>query len=148
DSIHQSKVSNSERFEFGSRLVYTEPIAKQAYLEVSYELSTNQDISQQLTYNVPDEPLSVERGHLDSNFSSDYQLRVFANNIGANLKVNRNKWNLTAGMTLQNLSYGQIDYMGADNFQYSVLNFSPNIRLGYSNANKINISLNYNGRSR
>lgn len=145
DTVDQRKEGKNNSLTFGSKLSYTEPLAKKIFLEVNYSVDVNNN--QTATYSYDQIP-ELGRDTLNQLFSSDYIFNVLTNSIGSNLRFNYEKVNFSFGGNLANASFRQTNNFDNSTLRYNYINFFPRANIRYIRTKQSSVSLGYNGRTR
>lgn len=157
DSIYRYISTPTKNFNYTAQLTYSEPIAKATFLQFSYEFQYKYNESDRSTYNLlpfPDWSIGQRApdGYLNNEVDSlgKYaEYRYFNHDISTSLRIIREKYQLSAGISLQpqssEMSYKKGDFM-IDTTR-TVFNFAPNIdfRLRFSKVSQLRFT--YRGRS-
>lgn len=96
DTIDQNQLFENDVLNLGARANYTEPLGKRRYLEFSYQYSLAENRADKEVY----DRLSGER-NFNPLLSNAYTNRFGYHRAGAGLRINRKKWNGSAGLDLQ-----------------------------------------------
>jgi hypothetical protein len=146
DTLNQKKLANSKKNTTMLKAAYTQPLNKSVFLEFNYEFNFSSNTSQQLSYDLPAGDNNPD-GVLNKAYSSDYKLNILMNTAGGNFKINKKKFNFTAGVAVAQTDYKQQDYLGTRNLKQSYFNFFPSAMLQLRPGSAKNIMINYNGQS-
>lgn len=96
-SIIQSNTQTTDNQTAGISLAYTEPLGNRKYLEANYNYRTNRN---EVVRQVFDENSGVPVAN--AQLSNEYNSNYIYNRPGLNLRVNRQKYNFTMGVSYQN----------------------------------------------
>lgn len=159
--LHRYNTSPSDNQSYSARLQYSEPIAKQTYLQFSYQFQYSQNKNDRRAYAIyeldPDwhigEPLpnGLLDGdkYLDAGASQYAEYKNYNHNAQLTLRFNRDDWQLSAGLSFQPqrsvMSYEKNGY--AIDTARTVFNFSPNIDYRYRFSKQSQLRFQYRGRS-
>lgn len=165
--LHRYNTSPSDNQSYSVRLQYSEPIAKQTYLQFSYQFQYSQNKSDRRAYAIyelaPDwtigQPLPDGLlGDKDNNGVDDYldakasqyaEYKNYNHSAQVTLRFNREDWMLSAGLNFQPqrsvMSYEKNGY--AIDTARNVFNFSPNVDFRYSFSKQSQLRFQYRGRS-
>ncbi len=99
DTLQQRQNQSDDQLDYGIRVSYTEPLGKRKYLEANY---SHQNYSNELVKDFFD--IIENREQLNTLLSDHFQRDYIYDKAGFNFKMNRKKWNLTAGISGQNSS--------------------------------------------
>ena len=150
--VNQRFDQNSNSTSLTGRVVYTEPIAKNLFLEANYSYSWNKNTSGKKTYNSSSND-SVD-GMLVYNPANEKEDLNYSNNIvnlsqnhraGMNLSYQLKKFRAQLGLSANptithNETNGKI-------YDSKVVNWSPNAMLFYTPNDNTNLRMFYFGRS-
>ncbi|MBR4047511.1 MAG: TonB-dependent receptor [Bacteroides sp.] len=165
--LHRYNTSPSDNQSYSVRLQYSEPIAKQTYLQFSYQFQYSQNKSDRRAYAIyeldPDwtigQPLPDGLlGDKDNNGVDDYldakasqyaEYKNYNHSAQVTLRFNRDDWQLSAGLNFQPqrsvMSYEKNGY--AIDTARNVFNFSPNVDFRYRFSKQSQLRFQYRGRS-
>lgn len=145
--IDQRKYNQNQNHSAGATFNYTEPLVKDLFLLLNYQLNYNNQESEIQSFDqqvggVPENEI------LDSLYSSHYIYRILSNRGGVRLQYNpKEKLKLTVGGDVSSSGYTQEDLIGDSTIRYHYLNFFPSVSMSYRKSMQSNISFNYYGRS-
>ena len=146
-------------FNYRAQLTYSEPIAKNTFLQFSYQFQYMYSESDRRTYDLYNNglynwgigdplPDNYESSEVDS-LGRYAEYRYYNHDASVALRFIREKWQLSAGMSFQPqhtvLSYKRGDYM-VDTAR-NVFNFAPNIDFRYRFSKVSQLRFTYRGRS-
>ena len=146
-------------FNYRAQLTYSEPIAKNTFLQFSYQFQYMYSESDRRTYDLYNNglynwgigdplPDNYESSEVDS-LGRYAEYRYYNHDASVALRFIREKWQLSAGMSFQPqhtvLSYKRGDYM-VDTAR-NVFNFAPNIDFRYRFSKVSQLRFFYRGRS-
>lgn len=155
--INQRYASNSRNSSLSGRVVYTEPLGHDFYMEANYSYSWNMSRSVKDTYNSGGDPVSNldrDAGHLSYDQNGEVYDPTYSNNI-LNRYVNQ-----SAGLTFMYQKEKLRAQLGAslrptdthnetngENYDSKVLNWSPEAMLSYDINDNTMVRFFYFGRS-
>ena len=161
DSIlnrNQYVTTPSNNYNVGAELMYSEPIAKAVFLQLTYGFSYRYTESDKRTYDMYaidpgweiDDPLPGNYlNHAVDSLGKYAEYKYYTHDARVALRFIREKWQLNVGVSVRPqhtvLSYKKGDYM-IDTVR-NVTNFTPNIDFRYNIDKQTNIRFNYWGRS-
>ncbi|QOI97095.1 MAG: outer membrane beta-barrel protein [Flammeovirgaceae bacterium] len=136
--IEQRNYQNNDNQNYGATLTYTEPLGKRKYLEGSYSLNSNRNQVTREVYDIVNET-EVLNNLLSNSYSSDYLYQ----RGGLNFRMNRTKFNITAGV-----AYQQTNLQGDLNPPFEDINRTfknvlPVVRFNYDISGTRHIMFNY-----
>ena len=150
--VNQRFDQNSNSTSLTGRLVYTEPIVKNLFLEANYSYSWNKNTSGKKTYNSSSND-SVD-GILVYNPAGETEDFSYSNNIinlsqnhraGMNLSYQLKKFRAQVGMSVNpTITHNETN---GKTYDSKVVNWSPNAMLFYSPNDNLNLRMFYFGRS-
>ena len=154
DPVNQRYDQLSKGASLSGRLVYTEPLMKNLFLEANYEYAWNRNISEKDTYNSGaygfDENslyllYNPEKETLDPTYSSSILNRYINQRAGVSFTWQTDKLNAQLGAQVNptnthNETNGEV-------YDSKVVNWSPAARVRYMINNNMQLMLNYDGRS-
>ncbi len=141
---------------YSAQVTYSEPIAKNTFLQFSYEFQYGLNKNDRKTYNLNDFPwalgnslpIGYQTAEVDS-LSKYAEYRTYSHEGSVTLRFNREKYQLSAGINLEPqhtvLSYKRADYM-IDTTR-NVFNFAPNVDFRYRFSKVSQLRFQYRGRS-
>ena len=141
--VNQRKTSETNTLAFATKLTYTEPLSKVAYLELDYGVTVNNSIAKNFSY---DSSAPGQYQTLDSFYSSNYKYNILTNTGGAALRFVYKKINFSFGSDISDSKYNQMDEMRNDSSRkYDYLNFFPKATFVYSLGRETSFRFNYLG---
>lgn len=141
---------------YSAQVTYSEPIAKNTFLQFSYEFQYGLNKNDRKTYNLNNFPwalgnslpIGYQTAEVDS-LSKYAEYRTYSHEGSVTLRFNREKYQLSAGINLEPqhtvLSYKRADYM-IDTTR-NVFNFAPNVDFRYRFSKVSQLRFQYRGRS-
>ena len=152
---NQFIASPTKNTTYSAQVTYSEPIAKNTFLQFSYQFQYGLNKNDRKTYNLNDLwslgdalPMGYMNAEVDS-LSKYAEYRTYSHQGSVTLRFNREKYQLSAGLDLQPqhtvLSYKRGDYM-IDTTR-NVFNFAPNVDFRYRFSKVSQLRFQYRGRS-
>lgn len=143
-SIDQLKENSSSTLAFSGKAVYTEPLSKKLFMELSYGLTVNNSTAANKTYDV-----DTNGGRLLNNFfSSDYTFNIRTNSGGLNFRFVLKNANISFGSDVARIDYTQIDHLRGDSERkYHFVNLFPRVSYTYRFGKQTSLTLGYNGNT-
>ena len=151
--VNQFFDQNSKSTSLSGRLVYTEPIAKNLFLEANYSYSWNKNTSNKSTYNSGSN-LFDENGMLiynsvgavyDETYSNDIVNLSQNHRAGMNLSYQLKKFRAQLGLSANpTITHNKTNGETYDN---KVVNWAPQAMLFYTPNDNVNLRVFYFGRS-
>jgi hypothetical protein len=142
DTTDQEKKNDSKVNVFNTKIVYTEPIAKNLYAEFNYAFRLSTNNAENLSY---DKALDGKYSLLSDTFSTHYSFDVTTNTGGASLKYNGKKLTLGIGTDVASTNFRQEDLFKDTLLKRNYLNFFPKANLTYKFNSQSRINIRYNG---
>lgn len=151
--VNQMYDQNSRNASLTGRLVYTEPIVKNLYLEGSYQYSWNQSKSIKDAFNALDSVVEGDKisqsGYDMANPDPIYSSKIINRNIrqqaGITLSYQNEKLNAQVGMRA--MPQHTVNETNGESYENKVVNWSPTARVRYRFTDFLNLDMNYNGSS-
>jgi hypothetical protein len=140
--IDQLKRNTGTALTVSSRLSYTEPLSKVAFLTFRYGLNITNNGSERLSFNRGGADWSTTP---DSLYSSSYDYDMLTHNGAATLRFVLKKYNISVGGEVFNTSWQQYDRLRNTTQRRSFNNYAPSASIRYSFSKQSNLSLQYNG---
>jgi hypothetical protein len=140
--INQIYNRNALTRSIGGNITYTEPMSRRSLLALTGFYNINTGSSDRLAYNYDStiRKYSLPDTLLTDNFASDYR---YAGG-GASYKNNWRKFNLTAGITLQEAMLDAMNKSSGSSIRQSFTDLLPNALLQYNTSSTKNWRLVYN----
>lgn len=146
DTIDQYKVNKTKSTNINTNITYTEPLAKDFTLAISYALAVNNSTADRRTFNK--DAGSGPYNMLDSIYSSDYKLNQLSNQGGAVFNLQKQKYSFNIGTKVAGVRFKQVDELGR--FSDLVRNFTnwyPQASFQYKFTKQSSLRLSYNGNT-
>ena len=161
DTIRRYITTPTNNYNLGTEISYSEPLADKVYLQFSYRFNYGYNESDNSTYDLF--KYAADRnnfilGLLPNDFSSDWldpeqskyaEYKTFEHNARVMLRINREKWRLSAGVAFRpqttKLSFKK-DIHDIDTTR-NVFNFSPEVDFRYQPERHTQLRFSYRGRS-
>ncbi|MEO5948397.1 MAG: outer membrane beta-barrel protein, partial [Chitinophagaceae bacterium] len=144
DTIDQQNIRNSEAKGINTKISYTEPLAKDFYLELSHSISYNSNSTERLT-NIKNNNGKYES--LIDSLSNSFVFNRIVNTPGLNFRMNKKKYNYSFGASVGFSNFIQKNITDATVTKYKFINFFPRASYNYKIKPSENIRFNYNGSS-
>jgi hypothetical protein len=147
DTVDQFKANKIKSTNINTNITYTEPLAKDFTLALSYALAVNNATSDKRSFNKP-----VNNGAnysvLDTLYSSDYQLNQLSNQGGAVFNLQKQKFTFNFGTKIAGVKFKQVDEFGrSPDFTRNFTNWYPQASFQYKFTKQSSIRLSYNGNT-
>lgn len=154
--VNQRQDRTSKSASLRGRLVYTEPVAKNLYLEANYQYGWSRSRSDKLVYNsgnlkdtLPDEVNGLvyqESGeYLDETYSSSILNRTITQRGG--LSLNYQKPNMRAQIGISANPTDTYNETNGETYKSKVVNWAPQATFNYEFSDYSHMRIRYNGRS-
>jgi hypothetical protein len=143
----QRKANENQALSLSSKLTYTEPLSKVAFLDANYTFKVDNNSAVKETYN-KQTPTDDSYNSLDSFFSNNYRYNVQTHTGGASARFMFKKLNFSVGGSVANATFLQEDLMRDTSRTYNITNFFPKANFKYSFNKQRRLSLDYNGYTR
>ena len=144
DTTDQQNIRNSEGTGVSTRLVYTEPLGKELFLELSHSLSYNQNDNDRFT-NIKSHNGKYER-QVDT-LSNSFTFNRLVNTPGVSIRWNKKKFALTIGASAGFNNFIQKNNSEKVTTRNSFVNFFPRANYTYKIKPSQSIRVNYNGNT-
>lgn len=159
-TINRYNETPSVSYNYSTRAMWSEPLWKATFLQLSYQFSYRYNDSQRSTYNLASDldEWGIPNWNLPSNYkdSIDYALSRFAtyenldHDITMQLRFIREKYNMNVGFSLLP-QHSKMRYQGQNISDTlvtrTVFNFTPTMNFRYRWSKQTNLRVNYRGRS-
>lgn len=137
--LNQLNNQLTENTALGATVSYTEPLGNRRYVELNYNFNQNLNEVDRKVYDVEDVG-DILNEDLSAVYKSDYQYH----RPGFNFRINRNKYSLTLGTSMQSTSlHGDIISTGESIMPPTYNNFLPMAHFNYELASTKNLSIDY-----
>ena len=152
--INQRYDQNSRNSSLSGRVVYTEPLGHDFYLEANYSYSWNKSTSVKDTYNSGANSLDAAEEHLvydpagetyDDTYSNNILNRYVNQSAGLNFMYQKDKIRAQLGAAFRPTDTH--NETNGEDYDSQVFNWSPQAMLGYDIDDNTNIRMFYFGRS-
>lgn len=154
--VNQRQERTSKSASLRGRLVYTEPLGNDFYLEANYQYGWSRNTSKRLSYNSGniDDPLAddvtsliyqVDGEVLDHTYSNDILNRTITQMGGLNLSYQTQK--VRAQIGVQANPTDTYNETNGEVYKSNVVNWAPQARFNYEFSDYSHLMFNYNGRS-
>lgn len=140
----ENKVVNTSNT-IGARIAYTEPLAKDFYLEASYAFNkANRNNLRDIFAN---DGMGSYRNKVDS-LSNDYEYNEMSNTPGVGIRYSNKKINFNVRTSVALTQYEQINKTLGNSRSYNFANHAPSANFFYKLKPNEGIRFGYNGNSR
>ncbi|MDB5230110.1 MAG: hypothetical protein JWN76_915, partial [Chitinophagaceae bacterium] len=143
--VDQNKISRSDNNSVTSKFVYTEPLSKKVFMELSYSLRFSNNQSERLSYSA--DPTG-KYNLFDSLYSNSYKYNYVINTGGVNFKYNTKKINLSGGTDVAKADFTQTDVLRSSSLKRQYTNLFPKGNFTYIFNQYSRFTLTYNGSTK
>lgn len=142
DTIDQQNIRNSENTGINTKLAYTEPLFKDAFMEFSYAFSTNKNSNERIS-NAQD----LNGKYLDviDTLTNQFKFDRLVNQPGVNFRYNKKKISYALGSSLALNHFVQKNITTDKRYAYDFVNFFPTALVNIKMSGNKSFRLNYNG---
>lgn len=144
-TIDQIFDSYSSTKSYGTTVSYTEPIAKNSQLEIAYNHSYSQSISDRTTKSF--DILTNEYTKIESNLTNNFQNTYKSDRGTISYRYAKNDFTFSIGNGVQWGNLNSINKTNGYTIEQNYINLFPTAQLTYSVNKSQNIRFNYNGRT-
>ncbi|UOE48628.1 TonB-dependent receptor family protein [Mucilaginibacter sp. SMC90] len=146
DTIDQYKVNKTKSTNINTNITYTEPLAKDFTLAISYALAVNNSTADRRTFNK--DAGTGPYNMLDSVYSSDYKLNQLSNQGGAVFNLQKQKYSFNIGTKVAGVRFKQVDEFGrVEDLVRNFTNWYPQATFQYKFTKQSSIRISYNGNT-
>lgn len=139
DTTNQAKQNHTNTLSFYGKAIYTEPLSKNVFMEVSYAATINNSTARNISINNGEQ-------QYDPAYSSDYKFNIVTNRGGLNFKYNTKKIVVSAGSDLSFTDYLQQDRLNNDtSWRRSFLNVFPSATFNCKIGKQTSLYVSYQG---
>ena len=154
DPVNQRYDQLSKGASLSGRLVYTEPLTQNLFLEANYEYAWNRNLSEKQTYNSGEYGYDATSQYLFYNQEGETYDPTYSNSV-LNRYINQKAgisftWQtdkLNAQLGAQANPTDTHNETNGKNYDSRVINWSPAARLRYTIGENMHLTMSYNGRS-
>lgn len=143
DTVDQRNINNQHSGSFTSKLAYTEPLFKDAFMEFSYSFNlyqnTNDKVSKQGTNGKYD--------NIIDSLTNTYQFNRTMNSPGVNFRYNKKKLNYSIGTALGFNTYQQKNLTANTDLTRDFTTIMPRASITYKIKANSNLRFSYKGNS-
>lgn len=142
DTVDQQNLRKSDTRSLNTRISYTEPLAKDMYMELSYALNINNNNNDRIS-----NAKSVDGKYEEviDTLSNSFTFDTYVHTPGLNFRINKKKINASFGGRLGINHFKQMDNTANQLTNYNFINFFPQANITYKMKSNQNIRLYYNG---
>lgn len=144
DTTDQQNIINSEGTGITTRVVYTEPLLKDLFLELNYSLSYNNNENDRITNT---KALNGKYESEVDTLSNSFTFNRLVNTPGISFKWNKKKFNLTIGASAGFNNFVQKNNTKNLDTRYNFVNFFPRAFYNYKIKPSQSIRISYSGNT-
>jgi len=142
DTTDQQNIRDNEANEFSTKVAYTEPLAKDLYLELSYILNYNSNSNERITNR---KSINGKYEDIVDSLSNKFIFDRLVNTPGINFRLNKKKYNFSFGSSVGFSHFIQKNITGGTRTNYNFTNFFPRASFQYKFKPSENMRFSYNG---
>jgi hypothetical protein len=142
DTTDQQNINSAEAQGLGIKLAYTEPLIKDMYMEISYALNFNNNISDRITN--ANDGTGKYYDRIDS-LSNSFTFKRIVNTPGLSFRINKKKYNYSFGSSVAFNRFVQDNRTLERTYNYNFVNFFPRALFQYKFKPNESFRANYNG---
>lgn len=143
DTINQQKDNHSRFFSFNGKVTYTEPVAKDHYIELNTGYSNTTSSADRVTYDY----VNGKYDALNELLTNDYNFLINTYVGGAAYRITKKKYNVSFGSDVAYQVFEQTDNRQNTSFSYNRTNLFPRANFNYSFKPQTRLNVSYNGRT-
>lgn len=143
DSIDQRNDITSRGFNTGLRVIYTEPVFKDRYLEFTYTWNHNSTVSDKLTYDYNASKGEYDR--LNDSLSNSFENTFSTHQAGVSIRTQKKGYDYSAGLNVQLSDLDNNNISKQNRLQQHAVNFFPSASFNYSFGNNRRLRFFYRG---
>ncbi|MDB5245736.1 MAG: hypothetical protein JWQ40_130 [Segetibacter sp.] len=144
NNIDQMKLYDVSTLTASGRVVYTEPVVKNVFVELNYGVRSNNIESKKLSY---DKNFNGKYEALNDTFSNNYNYKILTNSGGMSWKYNSKKLTAGIGSDVAVANFNLEDVFTKINTRYSYTNLFPRSNVSYKFNPNSSVNLSYNGNT-
>jgi Outer membrane protein beta-barrel family len=142
DTTDQLNNGNSDAKGMNTKIAYTEPLAKDFYLELSHAIAWYSNSNERLTYHKSN---NGKYEDIIDTLSNSFVFDRFVNTPGVNFRMNKKKYNYSFGASVGFSNFVQKNVTENTSTNYNYTNFFPRASYTYKFKPSQNLRFNYNG---
>jgi len=142
DTIDQMNIQDATTKGISSKIAYTEPLAKDFYLELSHTISWNSNSRDRFTY---EKSSNGKYENAIDSLSNEFEFIRLVNTPGLNFRMNKKKYNYSFGAAVGFSNFTQKNITDNQVTKYNFTNFFPRASYIYKFKSSQNLRFNYNG---
>jgi hypothetical protein len=142
DTTDQLNIRNSEGKGINTKLSYTEPLAKDFYMELSYSLAYNNNKNERITNK---KSFNGKYEDIIDTLSNSFVFNRLVHTPGLNFRMNKKKYSYSFGTSVGFSNFEQKNITENTQAEYNFTNFFPRASFNYKFKPSQNLRFNYNG---
>ncbi|MBI5372324.1 MAG: outer membrane beta-barrel protein [Sphingobacteriales bacterium] len=142
DTIDQEQVRDNSAKGISTKISYTEPLAKDFYMELSHSIAWNSNTSDRQTYEKSNNGKYEE---VVDTLSNSFVFDRLVHTPGLNFRVNKKKYNFSFGASAGFSHFTQKNKTLDHTTPYNFVNFFPQAMYNYKFKPNTGLRFNYNG---
>lgn len=142
DTIDQQNLRHSNNTALSTKLAYTEPLAKDFYMELSYSIAFNRNTNDRTTNK---KALNGKYEDKIDSLSNSFEFNRLVNTPGINFRMNKKKYTYSFGAYVGFSNFIQKDLTANTRNSYNYTNFFPKISYQYKFKQNQSLRFNYDG---
>jgi len=143
DSIDQRNDITNRGFNGGLRLIYTEPIFEDRFLEFTYAWNHNFTASDKFTYDYNVSKRAYD--HLNDSLSNSFENTFSTHQAGISIRTQKKVYDYSAGLNIQLSNLDNNNISLHNHLQQHTVNFFPSASFNYSFGNSRRLRFFYRG---
>lgn len=142
----QYKTNTENKLGLSTKAIYTEPVFKNTFLELSYKFESSKNDAERTTFEKP----GFTTGYtiIVDNLSNHFIFKNTGHTGAFNIKYQKKKINFTIGSGYGNVQYNLNDIEATSQRSITFNNFLPNASIGYTPKKQTRYNLSYNGKTK
>jgi Outer membrane protein beta-barrel family len=142
DTIDQQQVRDNSAKGISTKISYTEPLAKDFYMELSHSIAWNSSTSDRQTF---EKAGNGKYEDVVDTLSNSFVFDRIVNTPGLNFRVNKKKYNYSFGASAGFSHFIQKNKTLNNSTNYNFVNFFPQAMYQYKFKPNTSLRFNYNG---
>jgi hypothetical protein len=145
DSLDQENLGDNRSTSLTSKLAYTEPLFKDAYMEFSYSFNMYKNRNEKITK----QGINGKYENIIDTLTNTYEFNRMTNTPGINFRYNKKKINYSLGTGIGINSYEQENITTHTSISTTPITYMPRASINYKiKGNSTGLRLNYSGNSK
>ena len=142
DTTDQLNSGTSDAKGITTKIAYTEPLAKDFYLELSHAIAWNSNSNERITYRKDN---SGKYEDIIDTLSNSFVFDRFVNTPSVNFRMNKKKYNYSFGLSVGLSNFVQKNISENTKTNYNYTNYFPRASYTYKFKPSQNLRFSYNG---